>query len=131
MATWHLDSYGWYLNCLTDNTSKLEHGLREKLEGMHLDKPTSTDSYFRGGKKNHSAKKLKKTKDQSVRPLSDKHDEEDLEQKEPLPIPKVLQSRIVHRRRQLLNIDIDPSLDLLQNPIPNPIKFSSSHNSLM
>jgi hypothetical protein len=36
----YLASYGWYLNFLIDNTSKLEHGLKEKLEGMHLDKPT-------------------------------------------------------------------------------------------
>jgi hypothetical protein len=86
----HLASYGWYLNCLTNNISVLEHGLKEKFEDVHLNKPTSTNSSFRSGKRNHSAKKLKKTKDQSVGPSSDKQNEEDLEQEEPPTIPKAL-----------------------------------------
>jgi hypothetical protein len=54
----HLTSYGWHLDYLADNTPKSEHGLREKFEGVHLNKPTSTDSSFRGGKRSHSAKNV-------------------------------------------------------------------------
>jgi hypothetical protein len=63
-----LTSYGWYLNCPIDNTPKLEHELREKFEDACLDKPTSNKYSFKGDKKNHNAKKLRKTKDQSIRP---------------------------------------------------------------
>jgi hypothetical protein len=64
----------------------LECRLREKFEDACLDKPTSTYSSFRGGKRTHSAKK-RKTKDQFVGPLGEKQDEEDLEQEEPEPNP--------------------------------------------
>jgi hypothetical protein len=47
----HLASCGWYLNCPANNTPKLEHGLREKFEDARLDKPTSTNINFRGGKR--------------------------------------------------------------------------------
>jgi len=59
----HLASYGWYLDCLADSTLKSKHGLKEKFEDAHLNKPTSTNSRFKGGKRSQSAKKLKKTKD--------------------------------------------------------------------
>jgi hypothetical protein len=55
---------------LVDNTPELECGLKEKFENDHLDKPTSTNSSFRGGKK---------TKDQSDKPLGEKWDEDNLE----------------------------------------------------
>jgi hypothetical protein len=119
----HLTSYRWYLDYLADNTLKSECGLRELFEDAHLDKPTSIDSSFKGGKKSQSAKKLRKTKDQFVRPLGDKRDEEDLKQEEHAPNPKYLQFRIVHQKRRLLNVDANPSLDLLQNPILDPIKL--------
>jgi hypothetical protein len=95
----HLASCGWYLDCPTNNTLKLEHRLRGKFEGTHLDKLTSTNFSFRGGKKNKSAKKLRKTKDQFARPSSDKKDEEDVEHKEFTPNPKGLQSWTIHQRR--------------------------------
>jgi hypothetical protein len=41
--------------------------LRETFEDMRLDKPTSIDYNFKGGKRSHNAKKLKKIKDQSTR----------------------------------------------------------------
>jgi hypothetical protein len=59
----HLTSCGWYLNCIVDNTLESERGLKEKFEDARLNKPTSTDHNFKGGKKNHSAKKLRKTKE--------------------------------------------------------------------
>ncbi len=59
----HLASYGWYLDCLADSTLKSKHALKEKFEDAHLNKLTSTNSRFRGGKRSQSAKKLKKTKD--------------------------------------------------------------------
>ncbi len=101
------------------------------VEDVRLDKPTSIDYNFRGDKKNHSAKKLRKTKEQLAGPSNDKRNEEDLEQKEPLPNPKALCFRTIHQKRQLLNIDTNPSLDLFQNPILDPIKFLSSNNSFM
>jgi hypothetical protein len=52
--------------------------LKEKFEDTRLDKPTSIDSSFKGGKRSHNAKKLRKTKDQLARPLGDKWDEENL-----------------------------------------------------
>jgi hypothetical protein len=58
----HLASYGWYLDCPTYTTPKSECGLREKFEDEHLDKPTSSDFNFKGGKKSQSANK-KKTND--------------------------------------------------------------------
>jgi hypothetical protein len=76
----HLASYRWYLDCPANNTPKLTRGLREKFKDVHLDKPISTNSSFRGGKKNHSVKKLKKTKDQYVGRLNEIWDEEDLEE---------------------------------------------------
>lgn len=86
----HLTSCGWYLNCLVDNTPELECELKEKFEDARLDKSTSIDYNFRGGKKNHNAKKLRKTKEESARLSSDKKNEKDLKQKEPLPNPKAL-----------------------------------------
>jgi hypothetical protein len=62
----YLASWGWYLYCLVDSTLKLDYGLKEKFEGACLDKPTLSYSCLRGGKRSHSAKKLKKTKDQLV-----------------------------------------------------------------
>jgi hypothetical protein len=56
----------------------LKHRLKEKFKDAHLDKPTSTDFSFMGGKRSKSVKKLRKTKDQSTRRSSDKHDEKDL-----------------------------------------------------
>jgi hypothetical protein len=47
----HLASCGWYLNCPTNNTLKLECGLKEKFEDACLDKPISIDFSFKGGKK--------------------------------------------------------------------------------
>ncbi len=75
----HLASYGWYLDYTLDNTPKSKCKLREKFEDAHLDKPTSTDSNFRVGTRSHNAKKLKKAKDQSAGPSSDKQDDDDLE----------------------------------------------------
>ncbi len=95
----HLTSYGWYLNCLANNTPESECRLKEKFEDARLDKPTSTDYNFKGGNKNHNAKKLRKTKEQLARPSNDKRNEEDLEQKEPLPNPKALYSRNIHQKR--------------------------------
>lgn len=109
----------------------MECELREKFEDAHLDKPSLIDSSFRGGKRNHNAKKLKKTKDQLVKPLGDKYDEEDLKQEEPPPNLEALQSRIVHMWRWLLNINANPNLDFLQNPIPNPIEFLSNVDFFM
>jgi hypothetical protein len=83
----HLASYGWYLNYLVDSTPESEHRLREKFKDTCFDKPTSIDCSFRGDKRSHSAKKLKKTKDQLIGPSSDKPNEEDLKQKEPPPNP--------------------------------------------
>ncbi len=83
----HLASYGWYLDYPTNSTPKSKHRLREKFEDACLDKLTSIDSSFKGGKKNQSAKKLRKTKDQSTGPLDDKKNEEDVEQEEPIPKP--------------------------------------------
>jgi hypothetical protein len=37
--------------------------LREKLQDARLDKPASIDSSFKGGKRSHNVKKLRKTKD--------------------------------------------------------------------
>jgi hypothetical protein len=74
---------------------------------------------------------LKRTKDQSVGPLGDKRDDEDLKEEEPTPNPKGLHSQIVHQKRKLLNIDADPSLNLFENPIPDPIKFPGSDNTFM
>jgi hypothetical protein len=74
---------------------------------------------------------LKKTKDQFAGPLDDKRDEEDVEQEEPTQNPKGLQSRIIHKRRRLLNVDANPILDHLQNPIPNPIELLNNGNSLL
>jgi len=87
-----LASYGWYLNYLANSTPKSKCNLKEKFEDAHLDKPTSTNFSFRGGKKSHNAKKLRKTKDQSIGPSNDKQDEEDLEEEELVPNPKGLQS---------------------------------------
>ncbi len=75
----HLASYGWYLDCLANNTPKSKHGLKEKFENTHFNKPTSIDSRFRGGKRSQNAKKLKTTKDQTTRPSGDKKDKEDLD----------------------------------------------------
>jgi hypothetical protein len=55
-----------------------------------LDKPTSTDFNFKGGKRSQSAKKLKKTKHQYVGCSNDKWDEEELKQEESTPNPKGL-----------------------------------------
>jgi hypothetical protein len=55
-------------------------------------------------------------------------DENDIEQKEPPPNPKT-PPWTIHRNKQFLNIDADPSLDLLPNPFLNPIKFPISYNS--
>jgi hypothetical protein len=76
----HLTSCGWYLDCPTDNTPKLKCKLGEKFKDAHLDKHTLFYFCFKGGKRSHGAKKLKKTKDWLVRPSGDKQDEEDLEQ---------------------------------------------------
>jgi hypothetical protein len=62
----HLASYGCYLDCPVASTSKSEHKLKEKFEDTCLDKPISTYSSFRGGKRSHSTKNLRKTKDQST-----------------------------------------------------------------
>jgi hypothetical protein len=75
----HLASYGWYLDYTIDNTLKSKCKLREKFEDAHLDKPALTESNFRGGTRSHNAKKLRKTKDQSAGPSSDKQDDKDLE----------------------------------------------------
>jgi len=56
----HLTSCGLYL---ADSTPKLKCGLKEKFKDAHLDKPTLFYFSFKGGKRSHSAKKLKKTKD--------------------------------------------------------------------
>ncbi len=84
-----LASCRWYLACLADSTTKFKCGLREKFEDGHLNKPISTDFNFRGGKKSHNAKRISKTKNQSTRPSNEKLDEEDLEQEECIPNPKV------------------------------------------
>jgi hypothetical protein len=42
----------------------------------HLDKPTSINSSFKGGKKSHNVKKIWNTKDQLVGPLGEKWDED-------------------------------------------------------
>jgi len=68
----HLAHCGWYLDCPTISTLKSKCELREKFENAYLDKPTSTNSSFRSGKKSHNAKKLKNTKEQSPKPSSDK-----------------------------------------------------------
>jgi hypothetical protein len=47
--------------------------------------PISIDFSFKGEKTSHNVKKLTKTKDQSAGPSSDKWDEEDLKQEEPIP----------------------------------------------
>jgi hypothetical protein len=52
----HMASYGWYLNCPTNNTPKSECGLREKFEDICLNKPISIDFNFRGGKRSQNAK---------------------------------------------------------------------------
>jgi len=75
----HLTSCGWYLDCPANNTPKSKRTLKEKFEDACLNKPTLIYSSFRGGKRSHNAKKLKKTNEQSTRPSSDKWDEEDLE----------------------------------------------------
>ncbi len=75
----HLASYGLYLDYPANSTPKLERGLKEKFEDTHLDKPTSPDFSFRGGKRSQSAKKLKKITDQFVGLSGDKCDEEDFE----------------------------------------------------
>jgi hypothetical protein len=59
-----LASCRWYLTCLADSTPKSKRGLREKFEDGHLNKPTSIDSNFQGGKKSHDAKRIRKTKNQ-------------------------------------------------------------------
>jgi hypothetical protein len=59
----HLTSCGWYLNYQVNNIPKLECGLKEKFEDARFNKPTSTNSSFKGGKKSHNAKKFRKTKD--------------------------------------------------------------------
>jgi hypothetical protein len=64
----HLTSCGWHLNYRVNNIPKSECGLKEKFEDARLDKPTSTNFSFNGGKKSHNAKKLRKTKDQSIGP---------------------------------------------------------------
>jgi hypothetical protein len=86
----HLASYGWYLDYPANNTLKLECRLKEKFEYKRLNKPTSIDYSFRGGKTSHNAKKLGKTKDQLARPSNDKRNEENLKQEEPLPNPELL-----------------------------------------
>jgi hypothetical protein len=58
----HLAFHGWYLDCPI-NTLESKCKLREKFEDAHLDKPISTYYSFKGGKKSHNAKKLRKTKD--------------------------------------------------------------------
>ncbi len=75
-------SYGWYLDY-----PKLECKLKEKFEDACLNKPTSTDSNFRGGKRSHNAKKLRKTKDQLVGLINDKRNDQDLKLEEPTPNP--------------------------------------------
>ncbi len=68
----HLASYGWFLDCPANSTPELERGLRHKFEDACLDKPTSTNSSFKGGKRSQGTKKLRNTKDQFVGPLGDK-----------------------------------------------------------
>jgi hypothetical protein len=67
---------------LANCTPKSKCGSREKFEDGHFNKPTSINSNFRGGKKSHDAKRIKKTKNQSIKPLSEKSNVEDFEQKE-------------------------------------------------
>jgi len=57
----HLTSCGWHLDYLTNSTLESECRLKEKFEDMRLDKSTSIDFSFKGGKKSHNAKKLRKT----------------------------------------------------------------------
>jgi hypothetical protein len=45
--------------------------------------------------------------------------------------PRISTVSNCHQRRWLLNIDVDPSVNLLQNPLPNPIEFPVSCESLM
>jgi hypothetical protein len=47
----HLTSCGWYLDYPINNTLELERKLREKFEDTHLDKPTSINYSFKGGKR--------------------------------------------------------------------------------
>jgi hypothetical protein len=80
--TTHFAFCGWYLDYPVDSTLKSKCGLREKFEDDHLNKLTSTDSSFRGGKKSHNAKRSRKTKNQSARLSGEKLNEEDREQEE-------------------------------------------------
>lgn len=73
---------------MANNTLELKCGLKEKFEDNHFDNPTSIDSSFKASKKSHNAKRIKKIKNQSVKPSDEKLDEEDIEQKEPVPNPK-------------------------------------------
>ncbi len=59
----HLASYGWYLDCPANNIPKSKLGLMETFEDAYLDKATSIDFSFKGGKKSKNVKKLMKTKD--------------------------------------------------------------------
>jgi hypothetical protein len=58
----HLPSYNWYLDCPYDTTIMLECQLREKFDEGNLEQIISTNTCFRGGKKSHSTKRVRKTK---------------------------------------------------------------------
>jgi hypothetical protein len=47
----HMASCGWYLDYPTKSTLELERMLMEKFEDARLDKPTSNNFSFKGGKR--------------------------------------------------------------------------------